>query len=84
MEGGQFQDAIGQYDRAIELNPNLAEVYYRRGNAYRLLAMSQRPNEGDGAAVLSYERAIADYDETLRLDPDLSWAYYMRGMPMVD
>lgn len=61
---GYIEDALTCYDRAIELNPNLAEAYVGRGNAYT-----------DGE---EYELAIADYGDALRLTPDAA-IYFCRG-----
>ena len=47
--------AIEDYDEAIRLNPQYADAYNTRGDAYRR----------DG----QYERAIQDYDEAIRLNP---------------
>ena len=57
---GKYKEAFADYDRAIELQPDLAAAYYNRGNAkYEL---------GDPQA------AVADYDEAIRLQPDLAAA----------
>ena len=54
------------YDEAIRLNPDLAEIYYNRGNS----------KSGLGR----HEEAIADYDEAIRLNPDFAETYYNRGL----
>ena len=53
------------YDRAIRLNPSLAEAYNNRGVAK--------------AALERHEDAIADFDEAIRLNPDHVGAYNNRG-----
>ncbi|MBD2677157.1 MULTISPECIES: tetratricopeptide repeat protein [Nostoc] len=40
---GQSQDAIAEYTRAIELDPNYAEAYFYRGNT---LALEGQPQKG--------------------------------------
>ena len=57
--------AIADYNRAIELDPDDAAVYYNRGNAH--------VDQGNPV------RAIADYSHALELDPDNAAAYYNRG-----
>jgi len=52
-------------DEAIRLNPQDADAYYNRGNAYGSLGQP--------------ERAIEDYAEAIRLNPTLALAYYNRG-----
>ncbi len=63
---GDYDRAIADYTRAIQLKPNDAEAYYNRGNAYA--------DKGD------YDRAIADYERAIQLKPDLAEAYYNRGI----
>ena len=62
---GEFDKAIADYTRAIELAPNAADVYYNRGSAYH--------EKG------KYDRAIDDYIKAISLDPNLAMAYYNRG-----
>src|SRR5215469_10046479 len=57
--------AIADYNEAIRINPDDADAFYRRGNAWREM--------GDNA------RAIADYDEAIRLDPNHASALNNRG-----
>ncbi len=60
-----LEKALLAYDRAIQLNPVLAEAYNNRGNA----------KDGLGR----YEDAIADYNQAIKLNPSLSEAYNNRG-----
>ena len=69
---GQYQQAIEELNKAIELNPKLATAYLNRGAAYNSLGQ--------------YERAIKDLDKALELDPknapahtNIGLAYYMVG-----
>lgn len=61
----QYQDAIADYDAAIDLKPDLAAAYYLRGTAKRSL--------GD------YKAAIEDYDTAIDLKDNFALAYYFRG-----
>ena len=58
-----LNQAIADYDRAIELNPQDAIAYNNRGIAYA--------DQGD------YENAIENFDSAIRLGSDIS--YYNRG-----
>ncbi len=62
---GRLEEAIKNYDRAIELDSNVAQVYYNRGNAKRKLGR--------------YEEAIKDYDKAIALNPNFAKAYSNRG-----
>jgi tetratricopeptide (TPR) repeat protein len=57
---GQYDRAIEDYDRAIELNPDDAAAFNDRGTSYR--GMGQ------------YARAIEDYDQAIRLKPNNAMA----------
>ncbi len=64
----QFKDlrALGDFDKAISLDPNNAYLYYNRGGVY--------------ASRQDYAKAIADYTRAIELDPRLAEAYYNRGL----
>ena len=62
---GEYDRAIADYDKTIELNPNEAQTYYNRGNAYY----------SKGA----YDRAITDYNNAIILNPRFAQAYHSRG-----
>ena len=54
---GDYDGAIADYSRAIELDPDDAAAYYNRGNA---------KSELD-----DYHGAIADYSRAIELDPEI-------------
>jgi tetratricopeptide (TPR) repeat protein len=62
----QLDRAIADYSKAIELNPEYADVYYNRGNAY--------------IDKKEFDRAIADCNKAIELNPDYADAYYNRGL----
>ena len=64
-QSGDYQGAIADYDKAIQLGPQFADAYYNRGNARSAL--------GD------YQGAVADCDKAIQLDPRSADAYYNRG-----
>jgi tetratricopeptide (TPR) repeat protein len=65
MSQGDYDGAIAKLNRALELKPNDAVLYYNRANAY--------------AAEGEHERAIKDYNAAIRLDPTLTFPYFNRG-----
>ena len=62
---GLYKQAITEFNKAVELDPEYAMVYNNRGNAYW--------NKGN------FDRAIADYDKAIKLDPEYAEAYSNRG-----
>lgn len=62
---GDYRGAIADYDRALVLNPQFGEVYFRRGIA-RSLAKDWRGAE-------------ADYSQAIAIKPDYYEAYLHRG-----
>ena len=63
---GQYQEAIHDYNQAIELDPNHLYAYNNRGVAY--------------AALGQYQEAIHDYNQAIELNPTDMNAYYNRGL----
>ncbi|TVQ44865.1 MAG: tetratricopeptide repeat protein, partial [Gloeocapsa sp. DLM2.Bin57] len=51
-----FYDAVVDYSKGIQLNPNYADTYNNRGVAYYNLR--------------DYQKAIADYEQAIRLNPN--------------
>jgi len=62
---GLYEQAVTEFNKAIELDLEYAEAYNNRGNAYW--------NKGN------FDRAIADYDKAIELDPEYAEAYSNRG-----
>jgi len=59
------EEAIVLYDKAIELNPTVAQAYFNRGAC-----------KGN---IFDYEGAIEDYDKAIELNPKYMEAYANRG-----
>jgi tetratricopeptide (TPR) repeat protein len=73
IERGQqrdYQSALQDFNKAIELKPDYAEAYYRRGQAKGGLAKSRDDVGG----------ALRDYNKAILLKPDYAEAYYNRGV----
>ena len=62
---GQYDLAISDYSKAIEINPGLDKAYDSRGAVYGLKGQ--------------YDRAIADFTKAIELNPSFAEAYYNRG-----
>jgi serine/threonine protein kinase/regulator of sirC expression with transglutaminase-like and TPR domain len=61
----QYEAALVEYNRAIDLDPTIALVYNNRGATHR--------------ALKEYRAALADYSRAIELDPTDAQAYSNRG-----
>jgi len=63
---GHYDQAISDFNRALELNPKDVKAYYNRGLAYY--------QKGE------YDQAISDFNKALEINPIDAKAYYIRGL----
>lgn len=63
---GNYDEAITELAKVIELNPNSADAYYNRGLAY-----DDKSN---------YDQGISDYNKAIELNPNYTNAYNNRGI----
>jgi tetratricopeptide (TPR) repeat protein len=61
----KWDEAIAEYNKAIQLNSGYAEAYMRRGNAHS--------DKGE------YDQAISDYTKAIDIDRDFAAAYCNRA-----
>jgi tetratricopeptide (TPR) repeat protein len=62
---GDYDKAIADFSKAIEIDPKDATTYYSRGCVWG--------QKGD------YDKAIADYTKAIEIDPKVTGAYVNRG-----
>ncbi len=62
---GKHEEAIADFNKALELNPNYFHIYYNRGLAYH--------ESGN------LDRAISDYNMSLKTSPGFWRAHFNRG-----
>ena len=62
---GKYEEAIKDYDKAIELDPDYSDAYNNRGLAKYYLD--------------KYGEAIKDFNKVIELTPNYTNAYYDRG-----
>ncbi|MBO0804506.1 MAG: tetratricopeptide repeat protein [Nocardiopsaceae bacterium] len=61
----RYEDALSDFNRAIELDPERTWAIAQRGELYRIRGR--------------YEEALKDFDRAIELDPDYYWAIASRG-----
>jgi len=62
---GEYQEAINDFNSALELGGEKADVYSNRGHAY--------------AGLGQYQEAFNDYAKAIELDSENATTYYFRG-----
>jgi len=65
-ERENYQQAIKDYDKAIDLDPKFVKTYYNRAITYDILG--------------NYQQALKDYDKAIELDPKEAKSYNNRGI----
>lgn len=65
---GQYDQAIVDFNKAIELNPRDAAAYYNRGISYEKRGQ--------------HDRAILDFTKAIEINPRYAKAYINRGLPI--
>jgi tetratricopeptide (TPR) repeat protein len=68
---GDYDQAVDDCTRAIELLPDLGEAYHKRGCVYTHY-------------LDEYEKAIADYDRAIKLEPENKAAYANKGYALCE
>ncbi len=61
-----YEEALNDYNKAIELEPKFIMVIAYRGLTYR--------------SMKRYENALKDFDQAIELNPKYAWAIARRGM----
>lgn len=88
-----YQGAIADFDRALQLTPDFAMAWLQRGVARYRHFKTEAANCGDGnipADVASQmvkhrlAEAISDFDRAIELSPGLAFAYYDKGNLLVE
>ncbi len=70
FQSGEMPKALGDYNTALQLNPNLTSAYNNRANYH--------------AARAEFAAALADYDQAIDLNPSYVRARINRGITLRD
>ncbi|MCK5296392.1 MAG: tetratricopeptide repeat protein [Alphaproteobacteria bacterium] len=70
QDKGLFEEAIDNYKLALEITPDISEIYNNIGNAYRSLKR--------------YEKATMFFEKAIELSPDFALAYNNLGLTFID
>jgi tetratricopeptide (TPR) repeat protein len=73
-EKKQYENALKDYDKAIEHHPNHAKLYYHRGVCWQESAVLRGWYDEDKLV-----KALADYDKSIELDGEYVLPYINRA-----
>jgi tetratricopeptide (TPR) repeat protein len=91
----EYNPAISDFTKAIELNPDYSNAYFDRGDSYALIgdyrsAESDRsyarklrasePDESEYSTISKYDQDIEKYTNIIKQNPNDADAYFRRGM----
>ena len=79
----RYEEAIADLDKALALNPEFTDAYYRRAAVKLSLAASKIKSGNVKKARDLYQAAIKDFDEAIKLYPEYSNAYEIRGIAKI-
>lgn len=69
---GQYNLAISEYEKAIEIEPNFTFLYSRIGANYRRLAFEVATTQGEEAARPVYEQSLEYFDKVVRINEQIN------------
>ena len=70
----KYESAIADYNTAIDLDPNNAVTYNKKGVAYEYWGDSLKKKDNNEEAIKKYKDAIINYNEAIKLDRDFARA----------
>jgi tetratricopeptide (TPR) repeat protein len=66
ISAGQIEEAVAQYSKALNNNPESDIAYYKRGMAYRSIGM--------------LDEALQNFNRAIEINPDYAFAYHARSL----
>ena len=66
----RYEAAIDDFNKALLLNPNEAQIYCAKGYAQAKLG--------------KYEEAFLDFNKSIEMNPNNAYIYYLRGKIYID
>jgi len=82
---GRYDEAIQEFNKAIEIDSKYPSGYFYRGNTYADKGDPENANSYYNRGICysekrDFDKAIADYTRTIEIDPNYAFAYYNRGL----
>jgi len=75
----QYELAIKDLDKAIEMKQDYTDAYYNRGISYYFIGQQAQSSGNNELAIKYYYQAIHDNSMAIKFNPELAIAYYNRS-----
>ena len=72
---GRLDEALSEYDAALAVNPDDADVHYNKGAAY-----VQHALQGSIPDEALLDQGVGEFQRALEIDPDLPQAHFSLGV----
>ena len=79
LNNPDYHGAIVDFDKAVEINPGDANIYYNRGNVKIFFGNFESKRGNLEQAQRLYKEAITDFDKTIQINPQKAY-YHARGI----
>ena len=76
---GEYEQAIADFNKAIELNPNYSDAYHNLSEPYYRIGLGYNWDGKFDKDYNAYEQAIQYLDKAIEFDPESFDAYCIRG-----
>lgn len=94
FQAGDFNKAIGQFDKVLEINPFSQKAYYKRGLTFLMLGKSHQAIEDFNRAIelnpndrhafndrmMAYKLAVREATSVISANPQNAASYFNRGL----
>ncbi|OGE83030.1 MAG: hypothetical protein A2Y39_07010 [Candidatus Delongbacteria bacterium GWF2_40_14] len=70
QESGKYEEALKNYDKALQLDPKIAQIYNNRGLVYYFMS--------------NYAKAESNFDKAIEINPKLCMAYNNKAVLSYD
>jgi tetratricopeptide (TPR) repeat protein len=81
---GSYEEALGSYDKAIQINPKYAGAWDGRASTLRSLSLSKHDANEYNESLQAYDTAIGLYDDAVKANPQDINALYYKGLALSD
>ncbi len=81
---GSYEEALRDFDKALQLNPENAGAWNGRALALRSLSLSKHDLDKYSESLKASDKAIGMYDKAIEMNPQDVNAWYYKGLALND